>query len=89
LIGGNNERTNIEIANTICKYLDEIQPRDKSYTNLISFVVDRPGHDFRYAIDASKLENELNFSPDETFETGIIKTIIWYVKKYKGVDLNE
>ncbi|MDX1699470.1 MAG: dTDP-glucose 4,6-dehydratase, partial [Melioribacteraceae bacterium] len=84
LIGGNNERTNIEIANTICKHLDEIQPRDKSYTNLISFVVDRPGHDLRYAIDASKLENELNFSPDETFETGIIKTINWYVKKYKG-----
>ncbi len=89
LIGGNNERTNIEIANIICEYLDKILPSDKSYTNLLRFVDDRPGHDFRYAIDASKLENELNFSPEETFETGIIKTIIWYVKKYKGVNLNE
>lgn len=88
LIGGNNEKTNNEIVMTICKYLDEIQPQGKSYKNLINYVSDRPGHDFRYAIDASKLKNDLNFIPKETFETGIIKTIKWYLEKYKGAEVN-
>jgi dTDP-glucose 4,6-dehydratase len=90
LIGGNNERTNIEIANTICQYLEEMQPKDnKSYKSLISFVSDRPGHDLRYAIDSRKIEKELKFLPKDTFETGLIKTINWYLEKYKGVDVND
>jgi dTDP-glucose 4,6-dehydratase len=81
-IGGKNERNNLYIANTICEILDDISPKSKSYKNQISFVKDRPGHDFRYAIDASKLENELGWKADENFETGIIKTVKWYLKKY-------
>jgi dTDP-glucose 4,6-dehydratase len=81
-IGGKNERNNLYIANTICEILDDIIPKSKSYKNQISFVKDRPGHDFRYAIDASKLENELGWKADENFETGIIKTVKWYLKKY-------
>lgn len=81
-IGGKNERDNLYIAHKICDILDEIKPKDKSYKEQISFVKDRPGHDFRYAIDASKLENELGWQADESFETGILKTIEWYLKKY-------
>ncbi|WP_456438921.1 dTDP-glucose 4,6-dehydratase [Psychroserpens sp.] len=81
-IGGENERDNLYIANTICKLLDEIKPKTQSYKNLISFVKDRPGHDFRYAIDASKIEKELGWKADENFETGIKKTIHWYLNKY-------
>ncbi len=88
LVGGNNEKTNLQIAETICSYLDEILPREKSYRDLITFVSDRPGHDRRYAIDATKLKNELQFSPSETFESGMKKTISWYLKKYKGDDVN-
>lgn len=85
-IGGRNERTNLQIVNTICKILDEKVPTDKSYKELITFVEDRAGHDRRYAIDASKIENELGWRADETFDTGIIKTIEWYLKKYnKGM----
>lgn len=84
LVGGNNEKTNIEIANIICKYLDEIIPKEKSYKSLIGYVADRSGHDFRYAVDASKIKNNLNFIPKETFETGIMKTIKWYAEKYKS-----
>ena len=67
--------------NTICSSLDELKPRSngKSYTNLINYVEDRPGHDFRYAIDATKIKNTLNWEPKETFETGIGKTIQWYL----------
>jgi dTDP-glucose 4,6-dehydratase len=81
-IGGNNEIQNIEIVNTICSILDEIKPSENgnSYTDLITYVKDRPGHDFRYAIDSSKLKNELNWSPNETFESGIKKTINWYLE---------
>lgn len=84
-IGGKNERENLYIAASICEILDEINPREnnKSHKDLISFVKDRPGHDFRYAIDASKLENELGWKADETFETGIRKTVGWYLNKYK------
>ena len=81
-IGGRNERNNLYIVNTICSILDEIKPADKSYKDQITFVTDRPGHDFRYAIDASKIENELGWKADENFETGIKKTIDWYLKKY-------
>lgn len=81
-IGGKNERNNLEIANTICAILDELKPQNKSYKDLITFVKDRPGHDFRYAIDASKIENELGWKADENFESGIKKTIDWYLNKY-------
>ena len=83
-IGGKNERTNLYIANTICEILDEMNPKQESYKKLITFVTDRPGHDFRYAIDASKIEKKLGWNADENFETGIRKTIEWYIKKYKG-----
>jgi dTDP-glucose 4,6-dehydratase len=81
-IGGNNEIKNIDIVNTICSTLDELKPRSNgaSYSELITYVTDRPGHDFRYAIDASKIKNELNWEPKETFETGIRRTIQWYLE---------
>ena len=82
-IGGENERNNLYIANTICEILDKISPKEKSYTDQISFVKDRPGHDFRYAIDASKIENQLDWKAKENFESGIKKTIEWYLKKYQ------
>jgi len=81
-IGGRNERNNLYIVDAICSILDEIKPSGKSYKDQITFVTDRPGHDFRYAIDASKIENELGWKADENFETGIKKTIDWYLKKY-------
>ena len=81
-IGGNQEKNNLEIVSTICKILDEKIPSNKidSYKELITFVEDRPGHDFRYAIDASKIKKHLNWSPRYTFEDGIKKTIDWYIK---------
>ena len=81
-IGGHNERNNLTIVKTICAVLDEKKPRSNGlkYADLITFVQDRAGHDFRYAIDATKLENELGWHADETFDTGIIKTIAWYLK---------
>ena len=81
-VGGHNERNNITIVKTICAILDEKCPRSNGhkYEELISFVQDRAGHDFRYAIDASKLEKELNWHADETFDTGIVKTVEWYIK---------
>lgn len=84
-IGGRNERNNLYIANEICRILDDISPKEskKSYKEQIEFVNDRPGHDFRYAIDASKIENQLGWKAEENFESGIKKTIEWYVKKYK------
>ena len=82
-IGGKNERNNLYIVDLICGVLDTIKPQEKTYKEQISFVKDRPGHDFRYAIDASKIENELGWSADENFETGIQKTIEWYLKKYQ------
>ena len=81
-IGGKNERNNLYIAETICEILDGIKPKSNSYKELISFVSDRPGHDFRYAIDATKIETELQWIADENFETGIRKTINWYIDKY-------
>lgn len=84
-IGGKNERNNLYIANIICEILDALVPKDKQYKDQITFVTDRPGHDFRYAIDASKIENELGWKADENFESGIKKTINWYLKKYKAI----
>lgn len=82
LIGGHNEKTNIQIANFICDYLDQRVPKENSYRQQIQFVEDRHGHDFRYAIDPNKIQSELNWQPQETFTTGIIKTIEWYIVKY-------
>lgn len=83
-IGGRNERNNLYIANKICEILDQQYPKDNgnSYQEQITFVKDRAGHDFRYAIDASKIENDLGWKADENFETGIEKTITWYLNKF-------
>ena len=80
-IGGHNEKQNIEVVKTICKILDELKPQanGQTYESLITFVKDRPGHDLRYAIDATKIQNELGWTPTETFETGIRKTVEWYL----------
>lgn len=80
-IGGWNEKANIDVVKTICRILDELKPRSdrKSYVEQITFVKDRPGHDRRYAIDASKVERDLGWRPAETFDTGIRKTIQWYL----------
>ena len=79
-IGGHNEKQNIEVVHTICELLDEMQPRTEgSYKELITTVKDRPGHDMRYAIDASKIKRELGWTPEETFESGIRKTVRWYL----------
>lgn len=82
-IGGRNERNNITIVRTICSILDERRPRPDgaSYADQITFVTDRAGHDFRYAIDATKLESELGWRAAETFDTGIVKTVEWYLNK--------
>jgi dTDP-glucose 4,6-dehydratase len=78
-VGGRNERTNLQVVQTICDLLDELRPAAASYRTLIAFVPDRPGHDRRYAIDASKLERELGWKARETFETGLRKTVRWYL----------
>lgn len=78
-IGGHNERQNIEVVQTICDILQELRPQNESYRALIMHVADRPGHDLRYAIDAGKIERELGWAPEETFETGIRKTVEWYL----------
>jgi dTDP-glucose 4,6-dehydratase len=86
-VGGWNEKPNIEIVKTVCALLDELCPRadGASYTSQISYVKDRPGHDRRYAIDARKLEKELGWKPAETFETGIRKTVAWYLENTEWV----
>ena len=80
-IGGWNEKANLEVVHKLCDLLDELKPREdgKSYKEQITFVKDRPGHDRRYAIDATKISNELGWKPEETFETGIHKTVQWYL----------
>ena len=80
-IGGHNEKQNIEVVKTICHILDELKPQENGqpYESLITFVKDRPGHDLRYAIDAGKIANELNWTPTETFDSGIRKTVKWYL----------
>lgn len=82
-IGGHNEKQNIEVVHTICDTLNELVPKETNYRDQIRFVTDRPGHDFRYAIDASKIEKELGWIPEETFDSGIKKTIQWYLDNIK------
>lgn len=83
-IGGHNEKTNLEVVKTLCRILDELVPDHPGlinlYEELITFVPDRPGHDIRYAIDAGKMSNDLGWTPEETFETGIRKTVEWYLE---------
>lgn len=78
-IGGHNEVTNIDVVNAICAILDELKPKATPYSELITHVTDRPGHDRRYAIDASKIHHELGWLPQETFATGLRKTVEWYL----------
>lgn len=82
-IGGHNEKTNLEVVQTVCKLLEELMPEKpagvRAYEDLITFVEDRPGHDVRYAIDAAKINRELGWKPEETFESGIRKTVAWYL----------
>lgn len=80
-VGGKNELTNLSVVNTLCEILDELRPlpHGASYKAQISFVRDRPGHDRRYAINAAKIERELDWRPSETFDTGIRKTVEWYL----------
>ncbi|XSG84174.1 MAG: dTDP-glucose 4,6-dehydratase [Methylohalobius sp. ZOD2] len=80
-IGGNNEKTNLEVVRTLCRHLDELLPdaSHRPHEQLITFVTDRPGHDLRYAIDAGKIQRELGWTPAETFETGLAKTVRWYL----------
>ena len=87
-IGGWNEKANLEVVHTLCDLLDELKPREdsKSYREQITFVKDRPGHDQRYAIDATKISKELGWKPEETFETGIRKTVQWYLDNQDWVD---
>ena len=87
-VGGWNEKPNIEIVNTVCALLDELRPKADatSYKSQITYVTDRPGHDRRYAIDAGKIERELGWRPTETFETGIRKTVHWYLDNPSWVE---
>jgi dTDP-glucose 4,6-dehydratase len=78
-IGGWNEKTNLEVVHTLCEIIDELAPRSGSYRDQITYVKDRPGHDRRYAIDARKLERELSWKPAESFDSGIRKTVQWYL----------
>ena len=84
-IGGHNEKKNIEVVKTICMILEDLLPLKRSplkiskYESLITFVKDRPGHDMRYAIDSNKIQRELGWIPSETFESGILKTVKWYI----------
>jgi len=78
-VGGNAERTTLEVVQTICRVLDEIRPKSSSYADLITYVKDRPGHDRRYAIDPAKIGRQLGWRPQETFETGLAKTVRWYL----------
>ncbi len=79
-VGGRNERTNLEVVTKICEIMDKLRPQNAPHKRLISFVADRPGHDLRYAIDASKLENELGWQALENFDSGIEKTVNWYIE---------
>ena len=87
-IGGHNEVTNIDVVRTLCAILDDREPAKdgRPYSELISFVSDRPGHDMRYAIDASKIQHDLGWTPEETFETGLAKTVDWYLANQQWVD---
>jgi len=81
-IGGRSEKKNIEIVDAVCQLLDELSPHDSvvPHNKLVTFVKDRPGHDRRYAMDTRKIERELNWRPQETFESGLRKTVSWYLE---------
>jgi dTDP-glucose 4,6-dehydratase len=86
-IGGWNEKTNLDVVHTLCDILDQEKPKASgSYRDQITYVQDRPGHDQRYAIDATKIELELGWKPAETFETGIKKTVKWYLENKSWVE---
>ncbi|MDR9984295.1 dTDP-glucose 4,6-dehydratase [Enterobacter hormaechei] len=85
-IGGHNEKQNLDVVHTICDLLDEIVPKEGSYRDQITYVADRPGHDRRYAIDAHKIGGELGWKPEETFESGIRKTVEWYLSNQEWVN---
>ena len=85
-IGGHNEKKNLDVVHTICDLLDEIVPKEGSYRDQITYVTDRPGHDRRYAIDAAKISAELGWKPQETFESGIRKTVEWYLSNTQWVE---
>ena len=85
-IGGHNEIKNLDVVYSICKILDQLSPKNNSYADQITFVSDRPGHDMRYAIDASKIEKDLDWKPEETFHTGLKKTVEWYLKNVHQYD---
>jgi len=87
-IGGHNEKTNLEVVKNICALLDKLMPNSNyaPYESLITYVADRPGHDVRYAIDASKIEKELGWVPQETFESGLRKTIEWYLENHRWLE---
>lgn len=84
-IGGHNEKQNLDVVHTICDLLDEMVPKAGSYRDKITYVADRLGHDRRYAIDASKISRELDWQPEETFESGIRKTVQWYLDNQQWV----
>ncbi|WP_261653442.1 dTDP-glucose 4,6-dehydratase [Erwinia mallotivora] len=85
-IGGHNEKKNLEVVETVCALLDELQPCEGRYADLITYVNDRPGHDRRYAIDASKIQQELGWKPQETFESGLRKTVQWYLDNNEWIN---
>ena len=87
-IGARSERRNLEVVQTLCAVLDELvpDPAGKEHADLIEFVVDRPGHDWRYAIDPAKMETELGWRPSESFESGIRKTVSWYISHREWCD---
>lgn len=85
-IGGHNEKQNLEVVHKVCELLDELRPKDTPYAQQITYVADRPGHDRRYAIDASKIERELGWKPQESFETGLRKTVQWYLDNQEWVE---
>jgi dTDP-glucose 4,6-dehydratase len=89
-IGGHNEKTNLQVVRTLCEHLDELRPQHPAgiaqYYDLVTYVTDRPGHDQRYAIDADKIERELGWVPEETFESGMRKTVEWYLDNQAWCD---
>ncbi|MEN4889462.1 dTDP-glucose 4,6-dehydratase [Erwinia billingiae] len=85
-IGGHNEKQNLEVVQTVCALLDELRPTEGRYADLITYVNDRPGHDRRYAIDSSKIQKDLGWKPQETFESGLRKTVQWYLTNNEWID---